>query len=322
MPQPTKRDLMVSKPLTSVSLACMQDMRNFIARRVFPTVQVDECSGTYYEYGRKQWLRSDARCRAPGTESVGSGYNVGVAPDPYNAKVRALHKNVDDQIRACADNQFNLDREATAFVTHQLLLGQELDWADKFFKPGVWAKDSTPATLWDAVGSDPIGDIDAAQETIFSQCGMEANKLILSRDVFKKLKNNEAIIDRIKYSERGVVTEQIMASVLGVSEILVASGIHDTTQEMSSEVTEIVTPEYIFSKGALLVHAAPRPGLMTLSAGYTFAWRGYLGANREGLRIKKFRMEELAADRIEGEMAYDHKVISRDAGYFFDGAIS
>jgi len=38
--------------------------------------------------------------------------------------------------------------------------------------------------------------------------------------------------------------------------------------------------------------------------------------------INRFRMQQLKSDRLEIEMAYVHKVIASDLGYFINGAIS
>lgn len=321
MPQPTKRDLFISRPLTSVSLALIQSMDNFVARKVFPVIRTSKCQGSYYEYARKQWMRSDARKRAPGTESVGSGWDVSLG-GTYDCQVRAIHKDIDDQIRSCADDNFQLDKEATMFVTRHLLLGQELDWAEQFFKLGVWGNEANviannPADAWDLASSDPITQMDDACNIVLADSGMEPNTLVVSNDVFKKLKNNAAIIDRIKFSERALITEDILASVLGIDKLIVAKGIYDTTQEGGP-----VTPEYICTNGALLMYVPPAAGLMTASAGYTFVWSGYIGANAEGLAMAKFRMQELRADRIEGEMAYDQKLVSAPCGFFFGNVIS
>ena len=80
--------------------------------------------------------------------------------------------------------------------------------------------------------------------------------------------------------------------------------------------------QFIFGKAALLAYAAPRPSLMHPSAGYTFSWTGYLGASQQGLRMMRFRVQEKRSDRIEGEMAYDQKVVADDLGVFFTGVIS
>jgi len=61
---------------------------------------------------------------------------------------------------------------------------------------------------------------------------------------------------------------------------------------------------------------------MLPSAGYTFSWTGYLGASQEGLRTLRFRMPQLRSDRVEGEMAYDQKVVAAELGVFFSAAIA
>ena len=73
--------------------------------------------------------------------------------------------------------------------------------------------------------------------------------------------------------------------------------------------------------GALLCYTPTTPSLMTPAAGYTFTWNGYLGGNSEGIRMKKFRMEHIGSDRIEGEMTYDQKVVCPDMGLFVNAAV-
>ena len=75
--------------------------------------------------------------------------------------------------------------------------------------------------------------------------------------------------------------------------------------------------------GKVLFAYAPRQAsVMTPSAGYTFVWSGYLGGNAEGIRIKRFRMEPIASDRIEAEQTYDMKVVCADMGLFVSNAVA
>jgi hypothetical protein len=61
---------------------------------------------------------------------------------------------------------------------------------------------------------------------------------------------------------------------------------------------------------------------MTPSAGYTFSWSGYLGAGPAGQRMSRFRMQQLRADRVEGEMAYDMKVVAPELAAFFNNTVA
>ena len=103
MAQPTASDLAVSIPLTNVANAYLQEEDNFIAGIVFPILSVQEKSANYKLFDRSDWFRPDVRERAPGTPSVGGGFDVAEAP-LYNARVYAIHKDVDDQTSAAAQS--------------------------------------------------------------------------------------------------------------------------------------------------------------------------------------------------------------------------
>jgi hypothetical protein len=140
------------------------------------------------------------------------------------------------------------------------------------------------------------------------------NVFLVTPDVFFALKNNAQVLDRIKYTQRGIVTEDLLAELLGVSKFLVMWAVENTAAEN-------VTPDmgYLLSEKALLVYANPTPSILQPSAGYIFSWAGRFGNGAAGTRIKSFRMEHLESDRIEGEAAYDMKLVGADLGcYFYD----
>jgi hypothetical protein len=315
MPQPTASAVHVNRPLTNISTAYLQDQTQFISSRVFPNVPVQKQSDQYFVYPKGQWFRSDAKERAPGTESAGSGYDVDTAT--YFSKVYALHKDIDDQIRSNADSPINLDSEASEFVTRGLLLKREKDWAAKYFTTGIWSADVTPSTLWDAANSTPITDIRTQMGNIKKATGFMPNKLVLSEDVWIKVQDNADFLDRIAITQRKIVNKELLAAVLGIEEVMIASAVENTAKEGATD-----SFDWVFTKDALLVYAAPRPSLMHPSGGYTFSWNGYLGASQEGLRMLRFRIDARRSDRVEGEMAYDQKLVASDLGVFFDGCIS
>lgn len=321
MPQPTASDVHVNAPLTNISIAYLQDQSGFVARKAFPTVPVQKQSDRYYTYDKKQWFRSDARLRAPGTESAGSGFTVDNTPT-YYAGVRAVHKDVDDQIRANADPVINPDRDATEFVTRDLMLEAELDWASNYFTTGIWTgsttgTDITVSPLWDAANSTPFEDMRAQIRAVQSKTGFKANFAVMGPEVWDVLADHPDSLDRIKYTQTGIVTPKLFAQALGLDDIYIADAVQDANQEGGAEALD-----FVFGKNVLLGHRAQRPSLLTPSAGYTFAWTGFLGANAAGMRMKRFRMEHLSADRVEGESAYDHKLIAAQLGAFLAAVIS
>ncbi len=321
MPQPTASDVHVNAPLTSISIAWMQDQAEFVADRVFPSVPVQKQSDRYYTYDRDNWFRAQAEKRAPSTESVGSGFTIDNTPT-YFADVYAIHKDVDDQVRANADSVINIDRDATEFVSRDLMLKKELLWAARYFTTSVWTGsttggDITVAPLWDVAGSTPIEDMRAQLISTKRTTSFKANKVVMSEEVWAILQDHPDFLERIKYTQTAIVSTGLLAAVLGVDEVLIAGGVENTAVEGATEVNA-----FIFGKDVLLVYAAPSAGLLTPTGGYTFSWAGLFGAGALGTRVLRFRMEHLKSDRVEGEMAFDQKVVAPEMGAFLNNVIS
>lgn len=331
---PSRGDVHVNRPLTNISIAYMQEQSSFVASSMFPNVPVSKISDQYFVFPLGEFSRDEMRQRAPGTESAGSGYAI--SSDNYSCRVFALHKDVHDQIRANEDSPLNGDTEATQFLTMQAMMNRERRWIDTYFKTGVWTLSADGAgsasasqdfsnnadnnlVYWNNTASNPIENVRAAKTAILERTGFEPNKLLLGKHVYDVLVDHPDIIGRL---DRGQTTGpamtnmQQLAALFEVDQILVSKAIYN-----SSRVDTTASHSFVAGKHALLAYSPASPGLMTPSCGYTFSWTGFLGAGDAGMRMKRFRMENLESDRIEIQSAYDFKVVSEELGFFFNGIV-
>lgn len=327
MPQPAIQDVHIDSLLTNVSVAYFQaPSQKFIAPQVFPVIPVDKQSNKYLIYNKNDWFRDEAQKRADSTESVGSGFNL--SNTSYQADVWAIHKDIGDQLLANADSVLNLSADASRFVMQRLMLRMELQWIADFFKTGVWGTNDltgvagVPAAnqfrQWsDYTNSDPINDIETGKENILSVTGFMPNTLVMGYQVFRQLQNHPDLIDRYKYTQSSVITEELMARLFGVERILVSRAIYATNNE-----GETAAYSFITGKNALLLYVPPSPGLLTPSAGYTFVWTGVSGGLQQPVVIRRFRIEEKRCERVEGEMAFANKVVGADLGQFYATAVA
>jgi hypothetical protein len=332
MPQPTSSDVLVSLPLTNLSIAYIQDNADaFVADQVFPNVPVERQGGLYLTYERDDWLRDEAEERAPGTPSAGGGYQIDWNGQ-YFCHVYAFHKDIDDQTRSNAKGFMDMDRDATEFVTRKLLIKRDVIWGARYFQSGIWTNDwqgqatqtgvSGQFQKWSQGGSTPVEDITNGILAVAELTGYRPNFIVMTPDVFAVLKSNADVLDRIRYTQRGLVTTDILSSLFEVPKILVPYGIKNTAVEGMDTVTGSSRFQWILgTKKLLLGYAAPSPGLLQPSAGYTFSWSDYLGAGVQGNVISAFRMPELKSDRVEGEMAFDCRVVAPDLAVMFNNAI-
>ena len=329
--QPTPSDVHVNTPLTNISIAYLQEADSFIADRVFPTVPVGKQSDRYYTYDRGFFNRDEAEERAPASESAGSGYEVDNTPN-YFCPVYAWHHDIPDETRDNQDVVIDADRDATEICTHKMLIKREKLWTTKYFTSGIWTNDwagvasgagagSSQVLQWNDATSTPIEDIRFGKRTVQESTAFRPNKLVLGREVYDTLLDHPDIVDRIKYGQTSpgpaIVNRMTLAALFELDEVLVMDSIENTAAEGATN-----SHSFIGGKKALLVYAAPRPGRMIPSGGYTFAWVGHMGAATTGQRILRFRIDLRKADRVECEMSFDQKLISADLGFFWDTIIA
>lgn len=330
---PEGRSLYINAPLTTISTAYGQQ-GSWIAPQVFPSVPVARQGDLYWHYPQSDWKRTIAGVRAPATESPGGGWEM--ETKSYYAHVYAVHKDVDDQTRTNAvGGGFNLDADASRWVTEQLMLKRDRLFVDSFIRTGVWtggtgigggadgadftgaaADGSNQFVQFDRAGSDPIALISGQRLGLARRTGRLPNVLVLGPAVYNALLNNQSIIERVKYSGSGFLTEDIIRQALGVERMVVTWTTENTAPRGAAD-----SIDFMNSKSMLLVYSPAQAGLQELSGGYIFNWTGLLGAGAFGTRIKRFRMEEIASDRVEGEMAFDMKVVAPDVGIFFSSVV-
>lgn len=314
-------DVHVDQALSNVSIAYAQEQNRFIASQVFPSVNVSHLSNKYHIFSKDAYLRSEAGLRAPGSRSRTANFQLSTGT--YSCEEYGVAMNVDDLVAANADAGLDILTSTTRYVTEQLLLKRDQVFAAAAFTTGVWtggtSNDITPSTLWSASGGTPIKDIQTEQDAVESKTGRKPNVLVLGSDVYTALRDSDDILDRVKYSERGILTTDLMASIFGVDKVIVAAPIVNSGPESG-------TASYgrVFgAKDALLCYVPDAPGLMTPSAGYMFSFTGVSGAYQfEGLRTRRYREEAEHSERIEALSAFDFKVTGADLGVFFDECVA
>jgi hypothetical protein len=325
---PSAGDVHVNVPLTTISVAYIQDQANFVADRVFANVPVMKQSDRYYTYNRGDFNRDEMQERAPGTESAGAGYDIDNTPT-YFCTVYAFNKPIPDPIRANSDAVLSPDRDATIFVTQKALIKREVTFAKKYFQAGVWDYGSTGVSAnpeaneflqWNNDNSTPIQDIRTAKRTVQQATGFKPNIALVGKLVFDILIDHPEFVDRIKYNfsqgVAAVANEQIIAQLFGLDEVLVMEAVYNTAPRGEPE-----NSQFIGGPNLLLAYRTKTPGIMVPSAGYTFSWNGWMGATGMGHRIKTFRWEIIESDICEVQMAYDQKMVSADLGFMFSSAV-
>ena len=307
--QPTVRDVHPIDPvLTNLSIGGKHD--KFLWDQIAPVSAQPQKSGTYPLYTRDFWFKRQAGAiRTAGGPYLRVGY--GVTTDTFNCLERGFEKQVEDVVVAA--NLFGDDpsKLATAFVTNLIQLELEKDAAAAYFVTGVWGTSNTlaGANQWsDYDGSDPIANADTAIRTIKRNTGARPTTMFVGLLAWERLKEHPLITDKFKYTQKGIMTPDLVAATLGVDELIVG----DTVENTAAEGATFVGAD-IWADNALFV-VRNNPALLVSNGGYTFMW------NEKGnipWGVESYRDEPVRSDIVRAFTHYDMQIVSAQHGYIF-----
>ncbi|HEY1170238.1 MAG TPA: major capsid protein [Verrucomicrobiae bacterium] len=298
--------------LTAMAVKFMQESKNFTGLRLFPLFLTGEQSAGYYVMDEENLLNVPRNIqRAP--RSAYSRGLMKISSDTYNCREFGHEEPVDDRERKKYARSFDADASAMRRAMNVLMVNHEVRVKAK--ATGASVPTSSPSTKWDSANSDPIADIETARASIHKNTGMEANTMVVSRDVFNILKEHDIVAEKIKYSERAIITPDLLAAVFGVEQFLVAGTIENTAQE-----GQAATPNYIWGDSVVLAHVQDTPDLMAPNFGRTFGWVGEVG--QEGVVVESYRQDVIRSDVHRARQDVDEKIIGAKAGYHLSNVLT
>lgn len=320
--------------LTNVCLSYFQSAAGFVARKVFPIVPVPISSAHFYEFDKGDLARDNV-ARKPEFGRV--------APGIYGKREKFYHCEV-DQVITGIDQISTLDFQRTnapavidprrvkvRWVAEQMNIHLDRVWAGKYFNPDSWThvytgvSTGTPGAsqFWcfDSANSDPVVFFSRLRNRMILSGLREPNKMVLGANVFIALTNNPSILERIKYqgseANPANVTENVLAQLFGLDEIIVAKSVYNAAPYgTEDDIRFICNPN-----DALLTYTTSAPSIEEPSAGYTFTW-DMLG-NGQYTSVQQYLGEGgTHTEFIEGLLCTDPEITSADLGVYLKGAVS
>jgi hypothetical protein len=307
--------------LTNISVGFPNN--EFVGNRLFPQVTVQKQSNKYYIFGREAWS-THLDVRAPGTEANEiPGYVV--STDSYFAVEHSLQIAVTDEERDNADSPFSPDEDGTYLVTQKILLGREVLMKNLVTTTANFATNYfttlSGTTQWsDYVNSNPISDFRTAIRQINSGLFTDPNTAVIPYQVISILEDHPDFIERIKYSERGVMTPDIIGAILGIPNIIIPMAGQNTAAMGQTPVLG-----YLWGKDVVIAWVPPNPGLKIPAFAYEIVW-GYGGGTPQVM--DRWRENNRRSDILRCSRRYDLKLPAQDAtgksiaGYVIKAAVA
>ena len=309
---PTVQKVHVDKMLSNISIGFKNE--EFIADKIFRPVPVDKQSDRYYVYGKEVFrLHDDAR--APGTEA--NEINWTLSDDTYFCEGHALRHPIPDEEKQNADDEFQLEADATELLSEGILLNKEADAAAKAldsdsYDSGLVFTRGGGGELpkWSHEDSDPVKDVEDAKKTLHKASGLRPNILVLSAPVYSALRIHPKLLGIFKNTEVSLVPLKMMKDFFEVDDILIGSALKSsaTNPAGGDELS------YVWGESAILAYVPKSPKKKSPALGYSFMW------NKDGqgaVQTRKWYEMGKRSTIIECERWYDQKIVSNIAGALF-----
>ena len=302
---PLKAQLHRDAALENISVAFKAE--GLIASELSPSVPVKHETDVYHVYSRESLILPET-ARADGAPANKATFVLSTAT--YSLEEHALRDIITDRSRNNSDKAIRLDADTTEYLTEKIMLQKENDMATLVGTAANWSQTlSLTSTLaWDqnTTLSNPIIQIDTATSVIARNTGKRPNLVALDYTTFLAAKEHVSILDRTKYTTAESITESLLATLFGVSKILVARGIRNQGPEGLSE-----SMTFIWTDMAFVAWVEPSPGLKKASALYTFTQQSF----GNPFMVKRWREEELKGDWIEVSTLYQHQAVASQCAF-------
>jgi hypothetical protein len=321
MPQPNVKEAIIAGPLAGVSVAYRN--LDYIADRVFPIIDGADPRAKITTYRKGAWFRDEAGIRAPGTEARRGGFpisSVSIATKEY-----AFAKEVTDEDRRFVKAQgapvLSPDQDAIEFCADKVDLKKErrvssLITATTWVDGNVGGEDAEGG--WVApTGNTFLADVEKAQKALKSSIGRRGNVLLIDDLTYGGMKEIDALLDKIKYTQRGVLTKEMIAAMLDLDEVIVGSAIYSDAEETKDgdDFNAVNIWEVNANKGmGFLFYRPRRMGLKMQCAGAQVRIAYENGSPR---RTSTWREASKHQDVYEVAEETDIVLIDAGAGYLF-----
>lgn len=215
-----------------------------IGRKVAPVIQSVTESGTIYSFGKGGFkiFNSERALHNKIAQKIPDD----LAKTTYRCDEHSLKEYIDDdELKAAeaygAAQVLKLEQRTINGLQQNLELEMEKAIADIIFSTTYYDSGNRVAlsgnTCWsDESNSTPISDISTGVSAARADMGIEPNAIVLGYDSWLQLKKHPDIIDKIKYSMKAVITEELVAEILGLKQVIVGKGVYATDTGVFTDI--------------------------------------------------------------------------------------
>jgi len=228
-----KNERIVNQVLTNIARGYKN--AEMVASVLFPIVRVDKVGVTIPLFGKEAFKLYNTT-RAPRGDS-----NI-MNPDKIGTLDVVLKEHdIVYPVDWLEDSEAFYDKQvrATSVVMDILLLGLEKEAADLAQNTSSYGSSNKIALSGSSClnnEANPIAFLKECMETVRKQIGKLPNTMVIGAEAFVTLSEHPALVEKIKYSMKGILTEALLAEILGIKKVAVGRAVYSSDSGVNSDV--------------------------------------------------------------------------------------
>lgn len=282
----------------------------YIGDRLMPVVPVEKRSDLYTKYPKRErfaYPDDELSFRAEANEVDASREN-----DNYSVRDYGLGNYLDLETMGNQDAPLDEMLDLNAAVNDGIAFKKEVRIATIVQASGNYGGNTAGAAIkWDtaSTGGSIVSDIVAADSALWSGFTPTKKIGVTTLDNWNSLIfNNPSLTDKIKYTQKGILTTDLVASMFGLDDILIGRARQDT-----ANIGQTASYGRIWSSDFFaILRVAIRPTRRSLHFGSTFQLRN------DPVTTQWFdpKVGKRGGVRLKVAVSQDHKVVAGDAAFY------
>lgn len=302
--------------LTQISQDYKNAAETFLAEKIFPILNVDKKTGVYFEYGKESLRKPVSTLRTGHAKTPIFEYST-IKRSYGPLSEHDLKIGITRDEYQMYDDPLSPETDAVNNLNQAMMIEKEINLSAVLSNTSVITQNvnlgPVPTSQWnDYSNSNPFNDIQTGITQMVTNGLTAPNSIFMGYQVWAQLVNHPDLLDRVKWSAKGVMTTDLLASLFstaGIKNVWVGQAVYNSSAEGLA-----ATNGFAWGKNFWLAYVTDTPGLRTLNGGYTLTV-----AN--GKYVDRWDDQDGKVSWIRNNDYYEQKVVGAEAFYLIQNAV-
>ncbi|WGE32278.1 inorganic pyrophosphatase [Actinobacillus genomosp. 2] len=216
-----------------------------VSEVLMPVVEIEKEAGKIPQFGRLAFRVGST------VREIHGDSNRLMPEDITSLHVELKEHDVEYPIDYREDNDasYPLKKYALSVVQNVIALGREVAVAEIAQNADNYAPENvvklTDTQRFTNAKSDPLKFINEGLEAISATIGRLPNVCVIASDVWKVLKENTNLLERIKYTRTGILTPEIFAELIGVDIVKIGAASQEKDGNLEKVWSNCIVLAYV-----------------------------------------------------------------------------